>query len=59
MATARPSFTKRQREAAKRERQQVKAAKRAARKAAGPAQDGENYDENAVAEETPASELEQ
>jgi hypothetical protein len=32
MATARPSFTKRQRENAKRERQQLKAAKRAARK---------------------------
>ena len=35
MATTRPSFTKRQRETAKRERQQLKAAKRAARKAAG------------------------
>lgn len=35
MATARPSFTKRQRENAKRERQQLKAAKRAARKIAG------------------------
>jgi len=32
MATARPSFTKRQRETAKRERQELKAAKRAARK---------------------------
>jgi hypothetical protein len=32
MATPRPSFTKRQRENAKRERQLVKAAKRAARK---------------------------
>ena len=32
MATPRPSFTKRQREMAKRERQQMKAAKRAARK---------------------------
>jgi len=35
MATARPSFTKRQRETARRERQQLKAEKRAARKAAG------------------------
>ena len=35
MATARPSFTKRQREMAKRERKELKAAKRAARKAAG------------------------
>ena len=35
MATARPSFTKRQRETAKRERKELKAAKRAARKAAG------------------------
>jgi len=32
MATARPSFTKRQRETAKRERKELKAAKRAARK---------------------------
>jgi len=35
MATARPSFTKRQRETAKRERKELKAAKRAARKEAG------------------------
>ena len=35
MATARPSFTKRQRETAKRERKELKAAKRAARKATG------------------------
>jgi len=35
MATPRPSFTKRQRENAKREKQQIKAAKRAARKAGG------------------------
>jgi hypothetical protein len=47
MATTRPSFTKRQRETAKRERQQLKAAKRAARKAAGddPSSDIESLDD--------------
>lgn len=47
MATTRPSFTKRQRETAKRERQQLKAAKRAARKAAG---DDETPDNDIVEE---------
>jgi hypothetical protein len=50
MATARPSFTKRQREAAKRERQQLKAAKRAARKNA-PTDSADTFD--VAADETP------
>lgn len=47
MATTRPSFTKRQRETAKRERQQLKAAKRAARKAAGDdaPEDNDNFED--------------
>lgn len=52
MATARPSFTKRQRENAKRERQIAKAEKRAARKAAGDS--GTAIDDVVVMEEVTA-----
>jgi len=56
MATARPSFTKRQRETAKRERKELKAAKRAARKASGTSGAPIEADdfETASDEETPA-----
>jgi len=48
MATARPSFTKRQRENTKRERQLAKAAKRAARK------NGTDTPADEVSEEQPS-----
>jgi len=55
MATARPSFTKRQRETAKRERQQLKAAKRAARKNS-PQTNDDMLDEPVAEAEVPAEE---